>query len=123
MEKMVKRRGTPHWICISRSILIACYPSRIDFSTPSEGDLEKLALACDPATFGLNNNDVLDESYRKAGKMDISDVVSAFDVGCSALSQVIRDNLLDGPNAKRPFIFERYKLNVYCKSFPIAPQT
>jgi hypothetical protein len=34
--------------------------------------LEPLVASCQPATFGRNNEDILDESYRKAGKLDRS---------------------------------------------------
>ena len=35
-----------------------------------ETALKLLSDACDPATFGLDDKDVLYESYRKAGKLD-----------------------------------------------------
>lgn len=36
----------------------------------TEAELDALSSACQPATFGLNQRDVLDETYRKAGKLD-----------------------------------------------------
>lgn len=36
----------------------------------TEDHAEDVSNACQPATFGLNNRDVLDEAYRKAGKLD-----------------------------------------------------
>ena len=41
---------------------------RIDFNDTDDEQLEHLSETCDKATFGLNKEDVLDESYRKAGK-------------------------------------------------------
>lgn len=43
----------------------------IDLAHPTEEQLCHLEEACDPATFGRNQQDVLDETYRTAGKMDI----------------------------------------------------
>jgi hypothetical protein len=37
-----------------------------------EARLSQLLDDCQPATFGYNNKDVLDETYRKAAKMDRS---------------------------------------------------
>jgi hypothetical protein len=42
----------------------------IDFANTSFSELEQLAQVCEPASFGVNDKDVLDETYRKAGKMD-----------------------------------------------------
>lgn len=50
--------------------LLSIDSSRIDLSNATVEELEDLSQACDPATFGLNQNDVLDESYRKAWKLD-----------------------------------------------------
>jgi hypothetical protein len=43
-----------------------------------------LSDACQPATFGVNKEDVLDESYRKAGKMDVTDFATNFVVKTQA---------------------------------------
>lgn len=43
---------------------------QVDFMNPSDDGLRRLAEACDPAAFGLDKQNVLDESYRKAGKLD-----------------------------------------------------
>ncbi len=42
----------------------------IDFANTTFSQLEQLVQACEPVSFGLNDKDVLDETYRKAGKMD-----------------------------------------------------
>ncbi|KAJ7787543.1 hypothetical protein B0H14DRAFT_3892995 [Mycena olivaceomarginata] len=49
---------------------------RIDLGNTREEDLLGLAAACDQATFEVNQKDVLDESYRKAGKMELSKVAA-----------------------------------------------
>src|SRR5229473_1083155 len=38
----------------------------VDFANTSFGELEQLAQVCEPASFGINDKDVLDETYRKA---------------------------------------------------------
>jgi hypothetical protein len=49
---------------------------KVQFPVPrtegEEGGLEELLHACGPAAFGCNGKDVLDESYRKAAKLDRS---------------------------------------------------
>ncbi|KAH9984619.1 hypothetical protein BJV77DRAFT_1071918 [Russula vinacea] len=53
----------------------------IDLGNATSDELEKLTQACEPATFGLNQEDVLDETYRKAGKMDPECFSLMLDVG------------------------------------------
>lgn len=60
-------------------------------STPQ--DLDKLAAACQPATFGVNSEDVYDESYRKAVKMDPAEFAASFDVEDSGLVDIVRQGL------------------------------
>ncbi|KAG7096245.1 hypothetical protein E1B28_003694 [Marasmius oreades] len=38
----------------------------------NSSELDTLATSCDRATFGRANEDVLDESYRKEGELDLS---------------------------------------------------
>jgi len=80
-----------------------------------EEECKALAAACQAATFGRNNEDVLDESYRKAGKMDRSQFAMALD-GSAAVSlekaakellTVTTDQLAEDIDV------ELYKLNVY----------
>ena len=65
------------------------------------------------ATFGLNRQDVLDESYRKAGKLDNTNFALKFDVERSGLIDVIRSDFLEERDERRPVKAELYKLNVY----------
>ncbi|KAL5528027.1 hypothetical protein ACEPAF_7163 [Sanghuangporus sanghuang] len=51
---------------------------RINFANPSNSELEKLMQACDPATFGHGDENVYDESVRKAGKLDTDKFASKF---------------------------------------------
>ncbi|KZT24052.1 hypothetical protein NEOLEDRAFT_1095043 [Neolentinus lepideus HHB14362 ss-1] len=87
---------------------------RIDLSKATDNDLKELAQACTPATFGRNNEDVLDESYRKAGKLDTADFAANFyPLNCEDLVCVLREHLLEGHDTNRSIKAELYKLNIY----------
>ncbi|KAI0927627.1 hypothetical protein AcV5_008111 [Taiwanofungus camphoratus] len=88
---------------------------RIDFLKTSEKELEHLAQTCDAATFGVDQKDVLDESYRKAGKLDAAHFAIKFDPARLGLIDAIRTDLLEGHEARRSVYAELYKLNVYGK--------
>ncbi|KAI0927628.1 hypothetical protein AcV5_008112 [Taiwanofungus camphoratus] len=88
---------------------------RIDFLKTSERELEHLAQTCDAATFGVDQKDVLDESYRKAGKLDAAHFAIKFDPARLGLIDAIRTDLLEGHEARRSVYAELYKLNVYGK--------
>jgi len=79
----------------------------------TEAQLESLANACAPATFGADNKDILDLSYRKAGKMDVINFVSRFDPDRLGLSEFVRGQLLEGDEDLKGMRTELYKLNVY----------
>ncbi|KAF7303427.1 Fe2OG dioxygenase domain-containing protein [Mycena indigotica] len=88
----------------------------IDFCTAAEGDVAKLAAACAPASFGLGPADVLDESYRKAGKLDVNRFAARLDVTASGILEAVSPYLLDGRDADTEdavLVAEMYKLNVY----------
>ena len=82
--------------------------------TPLE-ELERMAGACDQATFGLGEKDVLDESYRKAGKMDKSSFSAPFDLSASHILLRVASSLFYGKTAERYVYAELYKLNIYGK--------
>jgi hypothetical protein len=90
----------------------------IDFASATPEDLDLLTTACDPATFGRGKEDVYDESYRKAVKMDTSNFSIQFDPGASGLIQIIEDQLLQGETEKMHIKAELYKLNVYGNIYP-----
>lgn len=72
-----------------------------------------MSQACDPATFGVDKKDVLDESYRKAGKLDVANFATKFNVARTGLVELIRSELLEGEGARKGIDVELYKLNVY----------
>ncbi|CAA7266073.1 unnamed protein product [Cyclocybe aegerita] len=85
----------------------------VDFSQPTEGQLEALAAACQPATFGLGQQDILDESYRKAGKMDAANFAAQFTAFTSGITDRVGEFLLEAPSTPQSLRFELYKLNIY----------
>lgn len=90
--------------------------SRLNFSDPSEDDLRKLAEYCDPATFGRDSEAVLDEAYRKAGKLDIEHFSTFFDPTLCGLISQLEYLLLEGHDDSVGLRSELYKLNVYGES-------
>ena len=85
----------------------------VDFYHPTDAQLENLAKACQPATFGMNQQDVYDETYRKAGKMDVGRFSTQFQPANHGIIGVIRDVLLGNGADLASIRVELYKLNVY----------
>ena len=82
--------------------------------------MELLAQACEPASFGVKQENVLDETYRKAGKMDSECFASALDPSNIDLIKIVRGYLLEGQQSNRGVIAELYKLNIYGKYFNLS---
>ena len=85
--------------------------------------IKELLQDCSPATFGKNGEEVLDEAYRKAAKLDSSQFSTNFNPHDVGIIDVITQTLL--PGIAKPFpdtesiweehlgvIAELYKLNV-----------
>jgi hypothetical protein len=94
-----------------------CFPS----NAYDDGlGIEMLVQACQPATFGLNGKDVIDDSYRKAGKLDRSEFLTDFHPHDCGIIDSFRQILLPGmiPGGQGTGIgtkgvrAELYKLNV-----------
>ena len=94
---------------------LASIHSFIDFARAAEQPdaVSALAAACEPAMFGRGKETVLDETYRKAGKMDTSEFVLRLDVVKSGLLSIVCSSLLSGDRSRRSVTAELYKLNVY----------
>ncbi|TDL27746.1 hypothetical protein BD410DRAFT_835057 [Rickenella mellea] len=84
----------------------------LEWANATAVDLEQLGKLCDPATFGANQQDVLDETYRKAGKMDTDRFSLNMCPERSGLAHVVKMGLL-GLRDERSIKLEMYKLNVY----------
>ncbi|KAF8553672.1 hypothetical protein OG21DRAFT_1413916 [Imleria badia] len=85
---------------------------RLDFVHSTAGELEALSQACEPASFGFNNKNVLDETYRKAGKMDLDAFATLFDPRSLRIHDIIERELLATDQAVE---LELSRLNVYGK--------
>jgi hypothetical protein len=85
--------------------------SRVDFSNAGAEQLNELYRACKPAEFGRNEENILDESYRKAGKMDLISFATLFDPRDLGIHEQVSKALLTQSHATMDV--ELYKLNVY----------
>ncbi|KAI0686996.1 hypothetical protein C8Q76DRAFT_686525 [Earliella scabrosa] len=87
---------------------------RINLGNANATQLQHLAETCQPATFGVDNEDVMDETYRKAGKLDTEDFLVGFEVVRSGILDVVHSELAIDRLVKEDAIrAELYKLNVY----------
>ncbi|KAK7991459.1 hypothetical protein PG988_000253 [Apiospora saccharicola] len=81
-----------------------------------EASLKRLVEHCQPATFGRGGKDILDESYRRAGKMDPTAFCTTFDPYSTGIidtvAQVLLPSVYDSAT-HRGVRAELYKLNVY----------
>ncbi|MCJ1237127.1 hypothetical protein MMC14_005111 [Varicellaria rhodocarpa] len=100
------------------------FPLNKDTNREGAGAFEKLLAGCQPATFGLEGKDILNESYRKAVKLDNTQFCTTFDPHSAgildAISQIMvsgvaRSGLNGANDAKSNWgvIAELYKLNAY----------
>ena len=69
--------------------------------------------------FGLNQEDVLDESYRKALKMDRGKFSTTFNLEESSILKCIAAELLTVRDSKKSLRAELYKLNIYGMCLPL----
>ncbi|KAF7331092.1 hypothetical protein MVEN_02449500 [Mycena venus] len=104
---------------ISPDDSVLAYGMQEDGSAHCEATPEQLDIlfeACQKATFGRNQEDVLDETYRKAGQMGAKDFTIRFNLEKSRILKGVYTHLLEGfgETGKR-IDAELYKLNVYGK--------
>ncbi|KAJ2926736.1 hypothetical protein H1R20_g10379, partial [Candolleomyces eurysporus] len=78
-----------------------------------DADIAKLVEASQRATFGRGDQDVFDESYRKAWKMDSSQFSPQFDVIHSGVMDIVQEQLLHYEKGGVKLDPRLYKLNVY----------
>lgn len=86
---------------------------RIDLSNASDNELAHLSHFCAAATFGRDNEDVFDETYRKARKLDTKDFLCGFDPVHTGVLRAACQQILVGTDGTREIRAELYKLNVY----------
>jgi hypothetical protein len=84
-------------------------------NSDGEASLARLLHDCQPTSFGYGGKDVLDETYRKAARMDrsaFSHDFCPYEVGIiDTIAQVLLPNTKEG-NLTNGVRAERYKLNV-----------
>ncbi|KAI0271798.1 hypothetical protein BGY98DRAFT_1189584 [Russula aff. rugulosa BPL654] len=102
----------------TKDCLAARYINLVN-ATPDE--LEQLTQACEPASFGVKQETVLDETYRKAGKIDSECFASMLDPPSTDLIKIIRGYLLEGLQSEKGIKAELYKLNIYGKGSFFKP--
>ncbi|KAH7182606.1 uncharacterized protein B0J16DRAFT_321377 [Fusarium flagelliforme] len=84
--------------------------------TAAQDSFTLLLNACQPATFGVGSKEVLDEEYRKAGKMDTNDFCTDFSPYEHGIVDTINQALAQGSHSAGRGLgvkAELYKLNVY----------
>ncbi|KAK2052717.1 hypothetical protein LY76DRAFT_583010 [Colletotrichum caudatum] len=82
----------------------------------SQASFVQLVQGCQPATFGRNSQEILDETYRRAGKMDESAFCTSFNPYEHGIIDTVLHSLAptDKSSAvKRGVRAELYKLNIY----------
>ncbi len=90
------------------------HSSRVDFPTTTTEQLQSLAEFCQPAKFGVNQQDVFDETYRKASKLDAEDFMIGYDPLRSGVLDIVHSELAIDRRGKQDAIrAELYKLNIY----------
>jgi hypothetical protein len=114
--------GSPKTVTLLGSTVLGAFWSiaadilchrHINLANATPDELEQLTHACEPASFGVNKEDVLDETYRKAGKLDSECFAPLLDPVRTDLSKIIRGYLLEGTQSMKNIKIELYKLNVY----------
>lgn len=83
--------------------------------------IKALIQACQPANFGMRGKDVLDETYRKASKLDATDFCTDFCPYEAGIIDIVTQSLLpptveqsiDEQRNRQGVRAELYKLNVY----------
>ena len=83
-----------------------------DGDSGSEASLTQLLKDCEPATFGRKQEEILDEEYRKAGKMDTGSFSVNFHPSEHGITEEISQSLGPGHSAPRGITAKLYKLNV-----------
>ncbi|KAK0436954.1 hypothetical protein EV421DRAFT_1907729 [Armillaria borealis] len=68
----------------------------INLAHPTDAELNMLAEACKPAPFGRDSEEVLDDTYRKALKLDTILFATILDLQMTKILDQIRVDLMDG---------------------------
>ncbi|KAB8251585.1 hypothetical protein BDV35DRAFT_388152 [Aspergillus flavus] len=95
-------------------------PLRADAEDASPAVLQHLITSCEPASFGRGQEDVMDLSYRRAGKLDPKNFATSFHPATFGIIETIEKVLLPGIVGEtanrlrsRKIYAELYKMNIY----------
>ncbi|KNG90844.1 hypothetical protein ANOM_000988 [Aspergillus nomiae NRRL 13137] len=95
-------------------------PLRPDAEDASPEVLQRLIASCGPASFGRGEQNVMDLSYRKAGKLDPESFATSFHPADFGIIEAIEKVLLPGMLTEatntlgsRKIYAELYKMNIY----------
>ncbi|KAF8990133.1 hypothetical protein BDZ89DRAFT_1173686 [Hymenopellis radicata] len=88
----------------------------LNLANATDAEMAQLVVACDAAPFGRGSETVVDETYRRARKLDLSRFALPFELaGTGIINKIYRD-LVKSDTALHRFIrAEPYKLNIYDK--------
>ncbi len=93
---------------------LTCTGSYLNLASATDDELSHLISSCDAAPFGRGTETVLDDAYRKAHKLDVSQFSTVFELASTPILNKISQDLVDMEvSIKRAVRAERYKLNVY----------
>jgi hypothetical protein len=92
--------------------------SHIQVGSTTESDIQALISACQPATFGRGPENVLDETYRKAWKMDVGSFSWLFNPDSGRFVAELAQKFCPWDQLDRGIRIEAYKLNVYGEHIP-----
>ncbi|KIY63509.1 hypothetical protein CYLTODRAFT_359861 [Cylindrobasidium torrendii FP15055 ss-10] len=106
--------------CPCRQRVLTCSCTRkadvLNLANATPEELQNLISACDAAPFGRGNETVMDESYRKALKLELAQFSLPFELIETGIVNKIQHELVDSPDAtQRSIRTELYKLNIYDK--------
>lgn len=110
------------WDSIKGSVGKVSLPLKND--DVSNDAFETLLRDCQPATFGKGREEVLDESYRKAGKMDVTKFCTNFNLAEHSIMDTVTQVLVHSGQSDHKhngIRAELYKLNVGCLHEYVEP--
>jgi hypothetical protein len=91
----------------------------LNLADATDEQLNRLISVCEAAPFGRGAESVMDESYRKALKLELSQFSTPFDIAATGILYRIQQDLVDTYSTLRRMIrAEPYKLNVYGEKHP-----
>ncbi|KAF9020654.1 hypothetical protein BDZ89DRAFT_1072067, partial [Hymenopellis radicata] len=90
--------------------------THLNLANATDAEMAQLVAACDVAPFGRGSETVVDETYRKAHKLDLSRFALPFELAGTGIINKTYQDLVKSDTVLRRFIrAEPYKLNIYGK--------